>query len=196
MHTFMDAKLMAKLLRQALAEQGTQVSHSASLELVARQFGLANWNILSAKVEQANGAGDSELPKGWHTTGVSSRLYRTGVDKTLGAAWVESRPEYAELVRNDEVCTIMQSVDAAQFRGQRLRLSSRLRTERVLGAATIWFRIDGPSGSLRFENLQRYQHAALPGHQPPRLRPAESIRPGHAHRLGARRGWGFTRTGS
>lgn len=51
---------------------------------------------------------------------------------------------------------MMQSANAAPFRGQRLRLRSELRAQGVVGGVTLWFRIDGPSGSLRFENLQRH----------------------------------------
>jgi len=47
-----DAKAMAKSLREALAEMDTDINHSQALEIVARQFGLANWNILSAQLEK------------------------------------------------------------------------------------------------------------------------------------------------
>lgn len=50
-----DAKAMAKAMRDALAARGTTISHSEALEIVARQFGLANWNILSAHLEAAPG---------------------------------------------------------------------------------------------------------------------------------------------
>lgn len=50
-----DAKAMAKAMREALAARGTTISHSEALEIVARQFGLANWNILSAHFEAAPG---------------------------------------------------------------------------------------------------------------------------------------------
>ncbi|NDV88370.1 VOC family protein [Aurantimonas aggregata] len=43
-----DAKAMAKELRTALAERKLTITHSEALEIVARQFGLANWNILAA----------------------------------------------------------------------------------------------------------------------------------------------------
>ena len=153
MHTFLDSKLMAKLLRQALAERNIDVSHSDSLELIARQFGCANWNILSARIEDANGAGEESLPKGWVKSGKSPRLYRAGVDRASNAAWIESLPEVAAAVREDDYCTLMQSVDAAAYRGKRLRLVAQLKTEAALGTGTVWLRIDGPSGSLRFENI-------------------------------------------
>ncbi|HEV2502759.1 MAG TPA: glyoxalase superfamily protein [Mesorhizobium sp.] len=51
MRTFRDAKVMAKTLRQGLRERRIDLSHSDCLELVARQFGLADWNTLAAKIE-------------------------------------------------------------------------------------------------------------------------------------------------
>jgi hypothetical protein len=156
MHSFMDAKLMAKLLRQGLADRQIDLSHSECLELVARQFGLANWNILSARIDASTGTGDV-IPDGWIRTGRSPKLYRLGVDKALGAAWIESRPELATELTNEDFCTLMQSVDAARFRGKRMQLRTRLKAVGVDGGVTIWFRIDGPMGSLRFENLERYR---------------------------------------
>lgn len=44
------AKAQAKALRTALADQGTPVSHSQALELVARQSGARDWNTLHAKL--------------------------------------------------------------------------------------------------------------------------------------------------
>lgn len=156
MHTFLNSKLMAKLLRQALAERAIEISHSDSLELVARQFGLANWNILAACIENAQRSEDAEVPRGWLKTGGAPRFYRVGSDPAEQAAWIESRPEAAATIRDGDFCTLMQTVDAAPYRGQRLRLSAELKAEHAETGATIWFRIDGPFGSLRFENLERY----------------------------------------
>ena len=50
MRDFTDAKAMAKSLRATLAQQGIELSHAQSLELVARQFDLPDWNILSARI--------------------------------------------------------------------------------------------------------------------------------------------------
>ncbi|NGN40966.1 VOC family protein [Mesorhizobium sp. CGMCC 1.15528] len=51
MRSFHDAKAMAKAMRETLAAKGLTISHSEALEIVAHQFGLDNWNILSAKIE-------------------------------------------------------------------------------------------------------------------------------------------------
>jgi hypothetical protein len=50
MRDFTDAKAMAKSLRATLAQQGIELSHGQSLELVARQFDLPDWNVLSAQI--------------------------------------------------------------------------------------------------------------------------------------------------
>ena len=43
-----DLKLQAKRLRAGLSEDGDFISHSESLELVAKQFGMRDWNTLHA----------------------------------------------------------------------------------------------------------------------------------------------------
>ncbi len=50
MRTFMDAKAMAKAMREALAARNVDLTHSEALEIVARQFGFDNWNILSSRL--------------------------------------------------------------------------------------------------------------------------------------------------
>ena len=51
MRDFRDAKAMAQTLRQTLATKALAISHSESLEMISRLFGLDNWNILAAKIE-------------------------------------------------------------------------------------------------------------------------------------------------
>jgi hypothetical protein len=53
MRDFRDAKTMAHALRDALKARSIDASHGESLELIAKAFGYANWNILSAKIEAA-----------------------------------------------------------------------------------------------------------------------------------------------
>jgi hypothetical protein len=50
MRTYKDAKAMANSLRDSLATRSVSLSHSACLEIVAKQFGFADWNTLSAKL--------------------------------------------------------------------------------------------------------------------------------------------------
>jgi hypothetical protein len=53
MRDFRDAKVMAHSLRDALKTKAMEITHSESLELIAKTFGYENWNILSAKIDTA-----------------------------------------------------------------------------------------------------------------------------------------------
>jgi hypothetical protein len=53
MRDFRDAKAMAHSLRDALKARAMEITHSESLELIAKTFGYENWNILSAKIDVA-----------------------------------------------------------------------------------------------------------------------------------------------
>ena len=50
MRDFRDAKAMAHTLRAALAAKGLKITVSESLELIAKAFGVADWNTLAATV--------------------------------------------------------------------------------------------------------------------------------------------------
>jgi hypothetical protein len=50
MRTYQDAKVIAKSLRDSLAARKVSLSHSECLEIVAQQFGFADWNTLAAKL--------------------------------------------------------------------------------------------------------------------------------------------------
>jgi hypothetical protein len=50
MRDFRDAKAMAHTLRAALAAKGFNISISHSLELIAKLFGVADWNTLAAAI--------------------------------------------------------------------------------------------------------------------------------------------------
>jgi catechol 2,3-dioxygenase-like lactoylglutathione lyase family enzyme len=51
MRTHREAKAMAKSLRACLAEKNIDVSHSECLEIVARQFGLSEWNSMARMLQ-------------------------------------------------------------------------------------------------------------------------------------------------
>ena len=61
MRDFRDAKTMAHSLRQALTVKAVSITHSESLELIAKAFGFDNWNILAARIEAAGPAPDVDL---------------------------------------------------------------------------------------------------------------------------------------
>jgi len=163
MHTFLDSKSMAKALRAALAERRIDITHSDSLELVARQFGFDNWNILAARIDAAE-AGELQLPSGWlrhNDNGL--RLHRMGLDPSRpGAIKLESLTG-AEAAGGN-FGTLMQSIDAVDYRGTRLHLRAELSGKDVDQGA-LWLRIDDRHGKvLGFDNmLRRPTDGALSG---------------------------------
>ena len=67
MRDFRDAKAMARSLRDALNAKAlqtktVQTTHSESLELIAKAFGLENWNVLSARIDAAQPPAGARMP--------------------------------------------------------------------------------------------------------------------------------------
>ncbi|CCV12564.1 LON peptidase substrate-binding domain-containing protein [Mesorhizobium sp. STM 4661] len=59
MRDFRDAKAMAQTLSEALSAKSVSLSHSESLELIAKTLGFRDWNVLAARIQasQPIGAG-------------------------------------------------------------------------------------------------------------------------------------------
>ena len=51
MRDFRDAKAMAQTLRDALKARSIPLTHSESLEIVARTLGFHDWNVLAAAIQ-------------------------------------------------------------------------------------------------------------------------------------------------
>ena len=62
MRDFRDAKVMARSLRDALGARAVQITHSESLELIAKAFGYETWNILSAKIDAVQPGAGAQKP--------------------------------------------------------------------------------------------------------------------------------------
>ena len=155
---------MAKVLRKALAERRIEVSHSDSLEFVARQFGFANWNMLAARIDADDKA--PILPEGWIVTG-SGRpdLYRIGVDPSQPGAVKIAMIDRFGVVEADAFGSLMQSIAADDYRGRTIRIWAELRS-RGAGRGVLWMRIDPAGGGrhLRFDNMyQRKSNGPLRG---------------------------------
>ena len=92
MRTFKDAKTIAVSLRASLAARGTALSHSECLEIVAQQFGVAEWNILAAalaRLDKEEFDGDRDV------TGVS---LQPPVPTIRVASLAEARPFYVHFL--------------------------------------------------------------------------------------------------
>ncbi|NTG64729.1 glyoxalase superfamily protein [Rhizobium rhizogenes] len=156
MNSFLESKAMAKALRLSLAERNVELSHSTCLELVARQFGFADWNVLSARIAAIKAKQEPLLiPAGWFPTGFTDTTrYRIGLDETApGCALIECVADRNADPGKERFACMMQSIDAQPYQGTRLKLTATLRTEDA-DCGTIWMRIDGiEKQSLRFDNM-------------------------------------------
>lgn len=154
MHTPRDAKSMAKRLRQTLAERRIDITHSDSLECVARQFGWRDWNTLAAQMERPG----LRLPENWNVSGSRSDDYEMGLDPTEGCAVIRYHDALAQPLPGNPGSgfgTLMQSFRAESYLNKRLELSAQLKAHEVTGSATIWLRVDGEKGrTLAFDNME------------------------------------------
>src|SRR6218665_1116273 len=138
MHDFSQSKTMAKALRKGLAERHIEITHADALELVARQFGFANWNMLAARIDAEPAS--PVLPEGWIVTGEGAAdLYRIGLDPTLpGVIRIEATAR-GEPIRTGAFGTLMQSIAAESYRGGMVRISAELRS-RGADRGGLWMR--------------------------------------------------------
>ena len=92
------------------------------------------------------------LPKGWFTSGSAPDSYDFGVrtgDRHPGDrnAYIRAQPQ------SHGFATLMQTINAENYRGKRLRLSGYLRTHDANSAA-MWMRIDAPGQrGVGFDNM-------------------------------------------
>lgn len=63
MRDFRDAKAMAQTLSEALATKSVSLSHSESLELIAKILGLRDWNVLAARIQTSQRTIPSGAPE-------------------------------------------------------------------------------------------------------------------------------------
>jgi hypothetical protein len=99
MFTQKNAKTMAKSLRDSLVDRNVSLSHSTCLEIVARQFGFADWNTFSAKLPAQGGL---EVPPGEVAThperDAASQVTRTAEPWSTCSFCGKSRHEVRSLV--------------------------------------------------------------------------------------------------
>lgn len=164
MRTYRDAKRMARNLASSLREKNFDVSHGESLDIVARQFGLSDWNTLSARLKQAemSDARRTQALQAWDFVGGPKDEFDHGVDRNArgdgrrAAVIRRLGPGFGRLTKPAQAFgTLAQTVSAVPYHGQRLEISADLATELVSHGATVWARVDKAAGHvLAFDNLK------------------------------------------
>ena len=95
-------------------------------------------------------------PPGWFLAGSAPQSYETGVDRTvtysgLPSAYLKS----VSSVPPRGFGTVMQSLQANDYRGKRIRFSAQVRSDSVADWAGLWMRVDEGKQVSAFDNMQR-----------------------------------------
>jgi erythromycin esterase len=100
----------------------------------------------------------------WFGGSARSDWFEVGLDRGIrrggnAAAYLRSR---VTTVDGSAFANVAQSISAMPYRGRRVRLSAYVKTDSV-GApgAGLWMRVDGPTGTLRFDNMTGFGRAIL-----------------------------------
>jgi hypothetical protein len=91
--------------------------------------------------------------KGWFLAGSNPKAYKIGVEHDN-----ERKGDVAYLKSTRKAKgfgTIMQMFKSDEFQGKRVRLTGYIKTDHVKRWAGMWFRVDGESKVLAFDNMQK-----------------------------------------
>lgn len=108
-----DLKTHAKSLRTALADTGRNVTHSQSLELLAKQHGFRDWNTLHAKIGNASKPGFAlnQRVKGAY-------LGQPFRGEIIGIRTMASKTHFAMSIRFDAPVDVVTFEGLSNFRSQ------------------------------------------------------------------------------
>ncbi|MBN9672377.1 glyoxalase superfamily protein [Roseibium aggregatum] len=173
MQTYRDAKRMAKVLETSLREKNINITHGECLNIIAKQFGLADWNTLAAciKRDKASTTRRVQALTSWDFIGEHPTEFDYGIDESVGGSGRRAaliRYTRTPFTRYRDIAqvfgTLAQTVSAVPYHGKRIAIRADLATERVSHGATLWARIDkSPGHSLAFDNLRHHPEGWLFG---------------------------------
>jgi hypothetical protein len=145
MRDYRDAKAMAHTIRAALAAIGLKITVSQSLELIAKAFGAADWNTLSAAISADPGAAPpNPAAAGSSTADSPSAAERVGFSAELSATLHRSitlanqrKHEYATLehlllaLLDDPDAAAVMTACAVDMAGLKTNLTSHLDSDLI-----------------------------------------------------------------
>lgn len=94
-----------------------------------------------------------DAPSGWFRAGSNATNYRTGVDHNAMREGVPSA-YLASVTRGNGFGTLMQTIDAANYEGKRIRLRGWVKAEDAGDWAGLWMRVDQGQRMVAFDNME------------------------------------------
>ena len=153
-----DNKDLKRLVRARMAATGERYTEALAHLVAERTQGVAEVAEVADNAVPAESAPALAPLPGWFMAGGTPAAYEFGIaaDSTadgLPVATLRARAQTEDRLEAASFGTMMQSVSAHRYRGTRLRLAGLIRTFAVDWAA-LWLRIDGPTGTLAFDNMR------------------------------------------
>lgn len=97
---------------------------------------------------------NADVPHGWFMAGTKPAEYEAGVDIEQSYQGHESAFLKSKRPSVDGFGTLMQSINAQQYKGNKVRLSGLVKSEEVTGWAGLWMRVDKGTEQLSLDNMQ------------------------------------------
>ena len=102
-----------------------------------------------------------EIPDGWGKYGTALDSYNIGIDEKISSEGSKSAFIVSVEEKIEGFATLMQSVDAAPFRGKKIKMTGFAKSENIKGEGLFWLRIDGEKKDdgerpevLGFDNME------------------------------------------
>ena len=104
--------------------------------------------LMFVSVLQAN------TPSGWMLTGSKPKDFLVEVDPANGYEGHAGASLKCEQTTADGFGTLMQTILANDYQGQKVRLSGFVKSDQVAGWAGLWLRVDREKDVVAFDNMQ------------------------------------------
>jgi hypothetical protein len=94
------------------------------------------------------------LPRGWLLAGSKPSEYEVGVDADQMYQGHSTAFLKSKALNSGGFGTLMQSINAEQYLGRKVRLSGLVKSEEVQGWAGLWMRVDKEKSPVAFDNME------------------------------------------
>jgi hypothetical protein len=96
----------------------------------------------------------ANTPTGWLMVGSKPKDFEVEVDTLNGYQGHAGASLKCERTTPDGFGTLMQSILANEYKGQKVRLSGFIKSDQVAGWAGLWLRVDQGKDVVAFDNMQ------------------------------------------
>ena len=145
---------------------------------------IASTNLSLRSARGQSVAQASHAPAGWLLAGSKPANYDTGIDRSAMNNGQPSAFLRSTVASTGGFGTLMQSINAGDYAGKRVRLRAWVKSQNVVEWAGVWMRVDKDKTAVAFDNMQN-----RPSRAPNRGECAMSFLTHHKMRLEYRSGF-------